>query len=373
MPNKKKSRPDFKLLVILLALVIVGIIALTSASVVISQQKFENSAYYLFHQLIAGIIPGIILGFVAYKINLEIIKKLSLAIFSGSIILMALVFLPKIGIGAWGATRWLDFGLFSIQPSEFLKLAFILYLSTLLSKRLEKANSGAKPNWKLILLPFLAVVGLIGGLLLLQSDLSTLGIICIVALGIYFSAGTPIWHTLLLIAMGGASAFAFIIFEPYRFKRLMVFLNPEQDPMGIGFQIKQATIAVGSGGIFGLGLGALNQKLGFIPQSMSDAVFTVFAKETGFIGCLFLILILLAFAWLAFRLSKMCPDRFSQLFVVGYTCWICSQAFLNIGAMIGLLPLIGIPLPFLSYGGSHVLVELIGAGILLNISKFRER
>jgi cell division protein FtsW len=152
-------------------------------------------------------------------------------------------------------------------------------------------------------------------------------------------------------------------------KRILVFLNPGIDPMGMGYQMKQILITIGSGGIFGLGLGMSVQKFGWIPQTMSDSIFAIFAEETGFVGSVVLIFLFLLLLWRGFRIAKMSQNKFSQLLAMGISCWICIQAFINIGAMIGLLPLTGIPLPFISYGGSHMVAELIGIGILLNISK----
>jgi len=163
--------------------------------------------------------------------------------------------------------------------------------------------------------------------------------------------------------------FSLIKLAPYRAARLLVFLKPETDPMGMGYQIKQALIAIGSGGIFGLGLGTSGQRLGFLPQSMADSIFAIMAEETGFVGGLILIALFLVFLWRGFKIGKSSQNKFSQLLAVGISSWIVIQAFINIGSMVGILPLTGIPLPFISYGGSALVSELIGVGILLNISK----
>jgi len=221
------------------------------------------------------------------------------------------------------------------------------------------------------LIAFLMVVGLISLLLIYQPDISTLGIIFLVSALMYFLANTPLWHSILIILIGAGGIFSLIKLAPYRANRLLVFLNPETDPMGIGYQIKQILIAVGSGGISGLGLGMSHLRLGFIPQSISDSIFAILAEEAGFIGSCFLILLFLIFLWRGFKIGKLCQNKFSQLAAIGITSWITVQAFMNIGSMIGTLPLTGIPLPFISYGGSALVSELIGVGILLNISKSR--
>ena len=216
---------------------------------------------------------------------------------------------------------------------------------------------------------FLIVIVLTSLLLILQPNISTLGVIVAVGFLIYFLAGTPLWHSLLMVGTGIAALFALIKLAPYRINRWLVFLNPETDPLGIGYQIKQSLIAVGSGGILGLGLGMSRQKFGFLPQPATDSIFAIFSEETGFLGSIILISLFLVILWQGFKISSKVKDRFMQLCALGITCWISLQAFFNIGAMIGLLPLAGIPLPFISYGGSHIAAEMAGMGILLNISK----
>jgi len=223
------------------------------------------------------------------------------------------------------------------------------------------------------LLAFLIAIGVISLLLAFQPDISTLGAIILVGVLVYFLAGTPLWHSILIILAGAGSLLTLIKLAPYRAARLLVFFEPGTDPMGIGYQIKQALIAIGSGGIFGLGLGLgmFRQKLWLLPQSLSDSIFAIFAEEGGFIGNAILIFLFLIFLWRGFKIAKLREDKFSQLAALGLTVWICLQGFTNIGSMIGILPLTGIPLPFISYGGSALITELVGIGILLNISKHK--
>ena len=185
----------------------------------------------------------------------------------------------------------------------------------------------------------------------------------------YFLSDTPIYHTILIILTGIAGLFILIKIAPYRLNRFFVFLKPDIDPMGIGYQVKQALIAIGSGGILGQGFGESLEKLRFLPHPSSDSIFAVFSQETGFIGSLFLIFLFLIFVWRGFKIAKSHKDKFSQLVAIGISFWIIAQAFINIGSMIRILPLTGIPLPFISYGGSSFIAELIAVGILLNISK----
>lgn len=374
MKSKKTYHLDYILAIVVAILVILGILVLASVSATFSQEKFGYTTYYLFHQMIYGLAFGIVLGFIAFKIKLSTLKKWAWLFILINLIFMVLVFIPGLGIIAGGAPRWMNLGLVSFQPSEFLKLTFIFYLSAWLANRTEKESfKKTKKELKFTLIPFLIIVGVITILLAKQSDVSTLGIIILVAALMYFSARTTLWHSILIILISLGGFLALVKIAPYRMMRFRVLLGLVKDPMGMGYQIKQALITIGSGGILGLGLGMSNQQFGFIPQTMSDSIFAIFAEETGFVGSLILILLFLILFWRGFRISKRSPDNFSQLFAIGISSWICIQAFINIGAMIGILPLTGIPLPFISYGGSHMVAELIGVGILLNISKARRK
>ena len=342
-----------------------------------SLQRFGNTNYYLFHQLFLGLLPAIIAGFIAYKIPLHFWKKWSLVLVLLNIAATFLVFIPKIGVKAGGASRWINLGGFTIQPSEFLKVTAILYLSAWIASKLSEANVSewkaiTKKGWHnviYILAPFLVFLGLIAIVLFFQNDASTLGIISITLLVMYFSAKTPIWHTLLVIG-AGASALLFLIrFEPYRMNRWLVFLHPDTDPLGIGFQLRQSLISLGSGGVFGKGLGLSVQKFNFLPQAMSDSIFGIIGEEIGAIGCIALIAVFILLFWIGLQIAKNTNDKFCKMTAIGIVFWITLQTFINMSSVAGIFPLAGIPLPFFSYGGSHLVVELIGIGILLNISK----
>jgi len=361
----KTHPPDYILLCTVVILIILGILILASVSTSYAQVKFGSTFYFLNHQIIYGLLPGLILGILAYKISLPVLKKICLFLFLTNLIFLAIVFLPKIGSRLYGASRWVDLGPFSFQPSEFLKVTFILYLSAWLVGIQEK---NAKRTTKAFI-AFFIIIGVVGLILILQPDISTLAIIVAVGLLIYFLSDTPIWHTFLVSLIGLAILIPLINFTPYRISRILVFLNPEADPMGQGYQIKQALITAGSGGIFGLGLGMSRQKFGFLPESISDAIFVIFAEETGFLGSTILIILFLIFIWRGFVIAKRSADSFSKFAALGVSIWIALQAFINIGGMISVLPVVGIPLPFVSYGGSALIAELIGTGILLNISK----
>ena len=369
-----KNRIDFELLDGTVAILVFGIFALSSISAQFSLNIFGNSTYYLFHQIIFGIVPGFILGFIAFKINISFYKRICFIFLITTLFLMFLVFIPGIGFRSSGASRWLKLRSFSIQPSEFLKLSFIMYIAEWLAKKNdgEKIKKNAR-DWKVTFLPFLIIAGFITLALMLQKDMGTLMIILSSAFVIYFTAGTSIFENILIIFGGGGLVYLLIFFSGYRSNRIKVWidfisnsLNPDHDPMGIGYQIKQAIMAVGSGGILGIGVGMSAQG---IPQPMSDSIFALIAEEMGFLGCLLIILLFLFFIWRIVKIAKNSKDNFSKFFTMGVGAWICSQAFINMSAITGLLPLTGIPLPFISYGGTHILVELVAVGMVLNISK----
>ena len=361
MKHSRKHKLDYFLAVVACILLLIGISVLANVSASFSQERFGRTTYYLFRQIIR-VSVGLILAFIAFKISLSFLRKFAWIFILINMVFMALVFIPKLGIVSGGAPRWMNLGFFTFQPSEFLKLTFIIYLSALLTSFLKNKKA-------FTLIPFLVILGVLALLLSLQSDVSTLAVIISVGILMYFSSGFPLWHTALAILISAGGVLGLIKIAPYRMKRILVFLNPGIDPMGMGYQMKQILIAVGSGGIFGLGLGMSVQKFGWIPQTMSDSIFAIFAEETGFVGSMVLIFLFFLLLWRGFRIAKISQDKFSQLLAIGISCWICIQAFINIGAMIGILPLTGIPLPFISYGGSHIVAELVGIGILLNISK----
>ena len=374
-----KKNGDRALLITILALIGIGIIFLSSASALESQEKSGNTFYYLNHQIIFGIIPGIILAWIVFKMKTDLLKKMILPLILINLFLLGMVFLPGIGSHfGQGANRWIVLGPLIFQPSEFLKISFILYLASWLKNKMP-TSSKVKKNYRFSIagilefdktfLAFFIILGFISLFLVLQPDVSTLAIIFLVSLIMYFLAEASIWQIFSLIATGIATLFILIKIAPYRMDRLLIFLHPELYPMGKGYQFKQALIAIGSGGLNGVGLGLSHQRFGFLPATMSDSIFAIFAEEVGFIGAVILIILFLMFFKQGFKISKNANDKFLQLAGFGITFWITIQAFLNISAMIGIMPLMGIPLPFISYGGSAIITELIGVGILLNISK----
>ncbi len=347
-----------------LVLLIFGLIVLSSAGIVEGQKKFGSAYYYFNHQLLYGVLPGLALMFLFSKIDYRFWKKISFLILFGALFLMVLVFMPDFGYGLKGATRWLNIGGFSFQPSEMLKLSLIIYLAAWFGNRDERIR-----DWRYGMAPFFIVLFFAGGLLLLQPDIGTLIIVSVISAGIYFLAGSPIKHFLFL---GLATVIIFagmIIAEPYRLNRIKTFIDPTYDPRGISYQLNQSLISIGSGGWFGVGFGKSIQKFGFLPEVINDSIFAVIVEEMGLVGAIALIILFITFSFLLVRVAQSVSDKFGKLLVMGVATWIISQAFLNIGAISGLVPLTGIPLPFVSYGGTAMMAILAGVGIVLNIAK----
>lgn len=374
----EREHPDYILLGVAGTIILLGVLVLSGVSAPLALKNFDSTSSYLFHQLLLGFLPGIILGFIVFLLPMKLLKKMALPFFLLTILSLLLVLHPLTGTSAGGAARWLTIGPISFQPAEFLKLSFIFYLAAWLASRdNEQRHSRSSSRQSLSagissvnnLLIFVAIITVLSLFLIKQPDISTLGIIVASGMLMYFAAQVPIRYIIFLGVSVALSLIFLVKIAPYRLARILVFLNPSTDPMGTGYQLKQALITIGSGGIAGIGAGMSSKQLQFLPASMSDAIFAAFAQEMGLVGSFFLVILFLLFAWRGFVITRNAADVFSQLAALGITSWIVLQAFVNMGAMTGILPIAGVPLPLLSYGGSHVIAELIGIGALLNISR----
>jgi cell division protein FtsW len=365
----KSHHPDYILIAVLVITNAFGALILSSASAPLSYDIYGVPDHYLKHQLVFGLIPGLIFGLIAYFVNLEWIRKISFYGFITVLVLMILVFLPTIGHSSGGAFRWIRIGAYTFQPAEFLKLLFILYLSNILAGAKEKLaiNDERKKERKTLVI-FLVIVCLTALLLLTQKDLSTLLIVGTTAAAIYFYSGAPLKY-LTLLTLGAVLVVALLIYiEPYRMSRIITLFT-NIDITNEGYQVNQALISIGSGGITGVGIGMSLQRFGFVPAVISDAIFPILAEETGFVGSIVIICLFLAFFFRGVKIAKTAPSDFSQYAALGITIWITVQGLINIASMIRIMPVLGIPLPFVSYGGSALINELVGIGLLLNISK----
>lgn len=361
---QKTNQIDKKLLFTIFTLLIFGLIMIASAGIAYSQTRFGESYYFLKHQFFYGVLPGLLVLWIVQKIDYNFWKKISFPLFLLSLVFLVLVFIPGIGTKVYGASRWVKLGIFSFQPAEMLKLSVILYLGAWLENRSEKVKDFYEG-----LLPFLAIVGFLSFLLIKQPDMGTLGVIILIAISIFFISGAKISHIFFMGTGGILALWLLIKIESYRMNRFLVFLHPELDPRGIGYQINQALLAIGSGGIFGVGLGHSLQKFNYLPEPVGDSIFAIIGEELGLIGAAFLVSLFVYLAIRGMRIVKNAPDRFSQLVAAGIVSWIVFQAFINVAAITGLIPLTGIPLPFISYGGTSIIFLMAAAGILLNISK----
>jgi cell division protein FtsW len=365
---KKKvqtQKMDKVFLWLVLALLFIGLVTISSAGISVSQSKFGDPYHYFKHQLFYGAIPGLVAMFVASKVNYNLWKKMAIPFFIFAVISLIAVLISGHGLELKGAKRWIMLGPISVQPTEMVKLAVIVYLASLLTKKGKMIKDFSEG-----LVPFAVIIGIIGVLIIAQPDVGSFGAIAFIALAMFFLAGASLKHIASLIILGIIGLISAIKLEPYRMNRFLAFMDPTIDPQGIGWQVKQAAIAVGNGGIFGVGLGHSHQKFSYLPEVVGDSIFAIIAEEVGMIGAGIVVILFIALAFRGFLLAKRAPDRFSSLLIMGISLWIIFQALINIMAIIGLMPLTGITLPFISYGSTSLIFVLIGSGIVLNISRY---
>ena len=298
-----------------------------------------------------------ILFFVGLFIPYTFWRRVAFPFFCASMVLLILVLIPGIGASYGRARSWFSFGGFSLQPAEIAKIGVLFCLAFFCERRTRFLA------FAIVILPTLLLI-------MMQPDVGTMGLIAIVGLVVYFVSGAPWWHLLILFLCGGGGFAGLIAVAPYRLARVLTFLSPERDPSGAGYQLIQSFVAIGSGGIFGVGLGASRQKLQYLPEVAADSIFSIIAEELGFVVVAAFIIVLLLFVYRGFHIARRAPDQFARLFTVGVFTWFLTQAFLNIGSMIGLLPLTGLPLPFVSYGGTALVVSLFALGVVANISRY---
>ena len=336
-------------------LTLLGILFVFDASVAEAFRTFNNQYHFLEQHLIWAIL-GIIIMFLASLIPLSWWKKLSKPIFISGLILLIMVFIPGIGREFNGAHRWIFLGNLRFQPIEPFKIALIIFFANWLSQHQRT-------------LPFLFTTGLPALLILFQPDLGSRLIMGIIAFGMFFIAGGKIFHILGISGLAILLLLAVIFSSNYRTERLNTFLHPQSDPLGSGFHIRQITLALGRGGIAGQGIGNSRQKFSYIPEASTDSIFAIIAEEVGFIGSSILIILFGVYFFIASKIANAASDPFPMLLGWGIVIWIAAQTLLNLAAVVALVPLTGIPLPFISYGGSSLIMILFANGILLRIAK----
>lgn len=345
-------------------LVIGGFFIFTSASLGLLARGGASFSSVAFNQIVFGIVGGTIACVIISRIPYKKWRPYSFYIFIVAIILNLLIFIPGVGISHGGATRWLDVFGISFQPSEFLKIAFILYFATWLSgvkSKIEDIRYG--------MLPTLVILGIVAGLLLAQPDTDTFLTIAFAGMGMYFTQGAR-WRDLfvfILIAIMGIAIIA--SFRPYVMNRITAYIHPTSDPQGSGYQVQQSLIAIGSGGLMGRGFGQSIQKFNYLPEPIGDSIFAVASEEFGLAGSSAIILLFVFFCMTGLKIAGATKDSFGKLIVVGIVVLVSSGSFMNIASMLGLIPLGGIPLTFISHGGTALFFSLAEVGIIMNISR----
>lgn len=344
-------------------IVIFGLVVLASAGIVEGQKRFGDSYYYIKHQLVYGVGFGLLVFWICSRISFRRWKTLALPLLICAIGLLMLVFIPDFGVGVRGAQRWVHLGVITVQPSEFLKFSLIVYLAAWFARRASGKVSAAQ------LIPFFLILGFVGILLMLQPDFGTLGIILLIGLAMYFFSGARWRHIIILMLVIGILGGGFALAAPYRFDRIKTFFNPSEDTQGISYHINQALISIGSGGLFGLGYGQSKQKFNYLPEPVGDSIFAILAEELGFVGAMALLGLYIAFLIALVRVAQKTNDPFARLFALGVAVWIGGQAFINVAAISGLMPLTGVPLPLMSYGSSSLVSIMAAMGIVKNVAQ----
>jgi cell division protein FtsW len=359
---------DTILLTLIFVLVIGGFFIFSSASLGLLARGGASFGSVAFSQLFFGIIGGSIALLITSSIYYRTWRQYAFYIYVATALLTLAVFIPGLGMSHGGATRWLDLGFTTIQPSELLKIGFVIYVATLLSGTHKKIET-----WRYGVLPFIGVLGVTALVMLALPDTDTFAIMGMAGVAMFITAGAN-WKHVLILGGTGIALIAVIAFSrPYIMDRITTFMNPDSDPYGSGYQIQQSLIAIGSGGIAGRGYGQSIQKFEYLPEPIGDSVFAVYAEEFGFLGSAILIIILSIFTFRGFKIATKSSDVFAALLVVGFMTIIVAQAFLNIAAMAGVAPLSGLPLPFISHGGTALMTTLTMLGIVLNVSKYQTR
>jgi cell division protein FtsW len=362
---RTRRHPDFFLLGLVFILVVFGLVILSSASSDLGKTKWNDSYYFLKHQLLYGLSLGIVGFLFAYFIPYQNFKKIALILLILNLGLVALVFVPGLGVSAGGASRWIKLGPYTFQPAELLKLTFILYLASWLTD----LKSRRAKDFKRGFLPFIVICGIVAGLLIFQPATSTVAILLAAALCMYFLSGAEWKYIFSIISLGALGLAILVIVTPYRLQRITSFLRPSQDSLGSNYHLNQAKIAIGSGELFGTGFGKSTAKTTYLPAVIDDSIFAVMAQELGFIGAASLVVLFLLLTLRLFWMALKSRDQFGKLNLVGFAVIIGLQSLVNMGSISGILPLTGVPLPFISYGGTALAVFMTMSGVALNISK----
>ena len=365
--GKGKASPTSTAYVLLLALVtvlsVIGLVMVLSSSSVEALRNY-GSAWLFFKRQLMWLAVGSVVLVVAARADYRTWRRFTVPGLAASLGLLALVLVPSIGIAVSGSTRWLGVGSWRIQPSEMAKLAVLVFVADLLARRADRVEDARQT-----LRPVLLAFGAVAFLVMLQPDMGTTLILGCIVMAVLFVAGTPLRHMGTLFVTAVVSAFVLGMAAPYRRARMMSFLDPWNDAANTDYQVAQSIVGLADGGLTGVGVGASRAKWGFLPNAHTDFIFTIIGEEMGLIGSLLVLALFVGFVVLGIRTAVRAPDRFGMLLAAGVTAWIAGQAFINIGAVIGMLPVTGVPLPFVSFGGSSLVIVMGAVGILLNVAR----
>ncbi|MGH2687320.1 MAG: putative lipid II flippase FtsW, partial [Actinomycetota bacterium] len=359
----RKAPPAAILLTVTtLTLVATGLVMILSASSIEAYKRY-GSSFLLFNRQVIGAVVGLGAMFVLARVDYRVLRRIARPLLFGVILLMVFVLVPGVGVTRAGSVRWLPLGPFSLQPSEIAKLAVVLFAAHALER---KGARIADPKELAYVAP---AVGIVLLLIMLQPDLGTALIVGGCALIVMFLAGTRMRHVVSVVGVVLVGVVTLILGEGYRRARLFSFLDPWADPLNTGYQTIQGQIALGSGGLFGLGLGASRQKWSYLPHAHTDFIYAIIGEELGLVGTLAVLSLFVFFVYLGIRTARRAPDRFGMLLAGGITGWVGLQALINMGAVTGLLPITGVPLPLISFGGSALVFTLAGIGVLMSVAR----
>jgi cell division protein FtsW len=345
-------------------LVLAGLLTVYSSSFAVGYLEFGDTNYFVMRQAFYALI-GVAALVYCMRLDYRQLRHVAAPMMVLALIGLLAVLVPGIGVERNGARRWLELGPFTLQPSEFAKLAVVIYIAAWLSARREQLD-----QFSLGFVPFVLMVSVVGGLVIVEPDMGTAVIIVLTTSTLFFVAGAPLTHLVLLIGSGGAVTYAMVLVQEYRLDRIGSFVSPESDPQGSGFHILQLLIALGSGGLTGLGWGVSRQKFFYVPGAHTDGVFAIIGEEVGFIGLMGVLALFAFFLYRGLKATVSSRDQFGTLLGIGIVSWIGYQTLINIGGITRSIPLTGVPLPFLSYGGSALIAVMAAAGVLLSISRY---
>ncbi|HEX2041612.1 MAG TPA: putative lipid II flippase FtsW [Acidimicrobiales bacterium] len=369
-PAERGDRVWIAMPVVVAVLCGIGLMMVLSASSV-QALRTTGGPWVFFLRQAAWVAAGSVALWVAARIDYRRWRSVAGVLLAACVVLLVCVLVPAFGITAGGSSRWLGFGQLRFQPSELAKLGLLLFTADLLARRTERSER--RGQYPVVVRPVLLATVLVSVLVLLQPDMGTTMIILVVVLAVLFVGGVRLAHMAALLAASAASAVVLGLVEGYRRARLFAFVDPWKDPSNTGYQIAQSLVALGTGHLSGVGLGASRAKWGFLPNAHTDFIFAIIGEELGLLGTMLVVALFGAFAAAGIRAAVRAPDCFGRLVAAGVTVWVVGQAFINLGAVIGILPVTGVPLPFVSFGGSSLVITMAAVGILVNVARQGER